>query len=177
MGTLYCHSCDKEYTTRHFKPERDELRCDCGAMRTTFRKPTEEKAKSRSTFSQPKKAISPASEEQRAKVEGALSIVSGKTPCDPTHLWDRRLGGCDDPLCVAPTTRFEHREYEEKRLDILPALVAGGYFAEMGHVIAEHHVSPTVLVERLAGQKYGPLKPLEDRIAELERELDLREAA
>ena len=168
---LYCHSCGGVYTTRAFKAEFDELRCDCGAKRSSFRKPTGEKAKRRSTFKQPQKSISPASAEQRAKVKDALSIISGAGQCDPTHLWDRRLGGCDDALCVVPATRFEHREFEEKRLDILPALVAGGFFAEMGHVIAEHQVSPTVLVERLTGQRYGPLEPLEDRIAELEAAL------
>lgn len=96
-------------------------------------------------------SISPASEAQRSKVRGAVSIISAKGPCDPAHLWDRRLGGCDDPLCVVPLTRLEHRDFEEKRLDILPALIAGGYFAEMAHVIVAHEVSPKRLLERLTG--------------------------
>jgi hypothetical protein len=113
---------------------------------------------------------------QRAKVKDAISIISGEGPCDPVHIWDRRLGGCDDPLCVFPATRFEHREYEEKRLDILPALVAGGYFAEMAHVIEAHDVSPKRLLERLTGRDdYRPisdfsheLEALQGRIVELE---------
>jgi hypothetical protein len=119
--------------------------------------------------------ISEASDAQRAKVRGELSIISAKGPCDPAHLWDRRLGGCDDELCVVPLTRREHRDFEEKRLDILSALIAGGYFAELGHVLAVHRPSPTVLVERLTGEPYGPtaglvreLEAAQGRIAELE---------
>jgi hypothetical protein len=119
--------------------------------------------------------IAECSREQREKVAGALSIISGVGPVDPVHLWDKRLGGCDSADCVVPLTRREHREYEEKELDILGALVAGGYFAELGHVITEHRVSPTVLVERLTGEPYAATSPLireldeaKGRIAELE---------
>jgi hypothetical protein len=113
--------------------------------------------------------ISPASEAQRSKVRGDVSIISAKGPCDPAHLWDRRLGGCDDPLCVGPLTRFEHRDFEEKRLDILPALIAGGYFAEMAHVVEAHQVSPKRLLERLTGEEYLPA-------ADFARELELAKA-
>jgi hypothetical protein len=113
--------------------------------------------------------ISEASPTQRAKVKGEVSIISAEGPCDPAHLWDRRLGGCDSADCVVPLTRREHRDFEEKRLDLLPALVAGGFWAEMAHVLTEHKVSPTVLVERLTGEPYGPT-------ANLVRELDLQQA-
>jgi hypothetical protein len=125
-------------------------------------------------------AISEASPAQREKVAGALSIISATGPCDPAHLWDRRLSGCDDPLCVVPLTRLEHRDFEEKRLDVLPALIAGGYFAEIAHVIVDHHVSPTVLVERLTGEPYGAtaglvreIEVLTGRVAELEQVIPL----
>lgn len=161
MGTLTCESCGEEYKTRRFRSEPDELACPCGGRRSSFSNA------GRGT----KRPISPASDLQREKVKDAISIISGRGPCDPMHIWDRRLGGCDDPLCVVPALRSEHRAYEEKRLDILPALVAGGFFAELAHVMEEHKVSPTRLVERLTGQRYGPLHYLEARVVELEGEL------
>jgi hypothetical protein len=168
MGKLYCHGCGEVYETRQFKPERTELRCDCGAMRSTFRKPTGEQW---STLKPSKKGFA-ASDAQREKVADAPSIISAVGPCDPMHIWDRRLGGCDDPLCVVPATRAEHNAYERKELDILPALIAGGYFAELAHVIEKHQVSPTRLLEQLTGQRFGPIGPLEARVFELEYELE-----
>lgn len=169
MGTLYCHSCGQEYTTRAFKPERDELRCDCGAMRSTFRKSAKDKEfKPRNA----RKAISPASSEQRAKVDGAVSIISAQSPCDPAHLWPRSKGGCDSADCIVPLTRWEHRAFDDGKLDLLPALIAGGFWAELGHMLTEHQVSPTRMLERLTGQRFGPIGPLEARVVELEREIE-----
>lgn len=165
MGTLYCHSCGEEYKTHAFKPERDELRCDCGAMRSTFRKSAKDKAK-------PQKAISPASPGQRMKVDGVASIISAKGPCDPAHLWPRSKGGCDSADCVVPLTRSEHRAFDDGKLDLLPALIAGGFWVELGHMLTEHQVSPTRMLERLTGQRFGPIGPLEARVVELELELE-----
>lgn len=166
---LYCsNGCTPAYKTREFHRQPDETHCPnegCGGRLETG---MQRKAKQRGRGGPASAAISPASEAQRAKVKDQLSIISAKAPCDPMHIWDRRLGGCDDALCVVPATRFEHRDYEEKRLDILPALIAGGYFAEMAHVVEVHEVSPTRLVERLTGQTYGPVDYLTERILELE---------
>lgn len=167
---LYCPSgCMIDgrpyYKTREFERQPDETSCpECGGyLETGMQARAKRKARRQGG------SISPASEAQREKVRGALSIISAEGPCQPTHIWDRRLGGCDDELCVIPLTAREHRDYEEKRLDILGALVAGGYHAELAHVIEAHRVSPTVLVERLTGEPYGPT-------AGLVRELELAHA-
>src|SRR5690606_13786416 len=85
-----------------------------------------------------RRPVSPASPEQRQKVKGARAIVSGKTPCDPAHIVSRSLGGCDDPLCVAPLTREEHRAYDRGELDLLPHLIAHGYVAELQHALGHY---------------------------------------
>lgn len=164
------------YKTREFNRAPDETSCpECGARLETGMEQRAKKKGGGSLNGGGGGGISPASDAQREKVRGALSIISGKGPCDPAHIWDRRLGGCDDPLCVVPLTRFEHRDYEENRLDILPALIAGGYFAELGHVVTVHEVSPMRLLERTTGETYvtaaaadEALQQLQGRVAELE---------
>lgn len=97
-----------------------------------------------------------ASHAQRRKIAGMASIVSGRSPCDPAHLWPRSRGGCDDPLCVVPLTRDEHRAFDQGRLDVLPSLIASGCWAELAHAIEAHHVSPLTLVRRCTGERYVP---------------------
>jgi hypothetical protein len=96
---------------------------------------------------------------QRVKVAEAFCLYCGRDraslPIDPAHLWDRSRGGCDDPACIVPLCRECHRAYDEHRLDLLPLLVEFGYWAEMAHVIAEHHVSPARLLERLTGSAHS----------------------
>lgn len=162
------------FKTRKFERAADEKHCpECGGFLETGMQ--QRAKKNGGSLSGGGGGISPASDPQREKVRGALSIISGKGPCDPAHIWDRRLGGCDDPLCVVPLTRFEHREYEENRLDILPALIAGNYWAELGHVVEVHEVSPKRLLERTTGQTYitavaadEVMEQLQARVVELE---------
>lgn len=109
--------------------------------RSRLRRTTELRREGRNNARTPtrkrrRRAISPASPAQRAKVRGALSIVSGKAGCDPTHVVPRSLGGCDHPLCVVPLRRREHRAYDEHRLDLLPHLIRHGCVAEIEHAIA-----------------------------------------
>lgn len=101
-----------------------------------------------------RRAISPASPEQRAKVREQVSIVSGESPCDPCHVWPRGMGGCDHPDCVIPLTRSEHQAFDEGRLDVLPFLVAHGMWAELAHPISEHRVDPVSLLQRLTGVRW-----------------------
>lgn len=114
------------------------------------------------------RAISEASPAQRAKVKDALSIVSAQGPCDPAHVTPRSAGGCDHPDCVVPLTRREHRDYDDGKLDILGVLIAGGFWVELGHAVVAHQTPPTILVERLTGEPYGPTNHLHRRIADLE---------
>lgn len=75
---------------------------------------------------------------------------------DPAHLWDRSRGGCDHPLCVVPLCRACHRLFDDHALDILPPLLDGDFFAQMGHVIEVHEVSPLSLLERVTGVRWQP---------------------
>lgn len=106
--------------------------------------------------------ISPASAAQREKVRDARCIVTGKdrheATIHPAHLWDRGRGGCDDPLCVIPLAAEIHRPYDEKKFDLLPHLILHNCFAEMAHVIEDHRVSPTLLLERLTGTRWTPVE-------------------
>lgn len=109
--------------------------------------------------SAPKKrsrGVSPASPAQRAKVKDAVSLMSARGPCDPTHVWDRSLGGCDHPDCVIPLTRAEHRLYDDHKLDILAAMVAGGYVAELQHALGHVDGSLTRLLTRVTGERWIP---------------------
>ncbi len=113
-------------------------------------------------------AASPA---QREKVRGLPCIFCGREESeylanDPMHIWPRGKGGCDHELCVVPGCREAngegcHRLFDEGKLDILPALIDRGYQAEMAHPIAEHGVSPTLLLERLTGQRWQPVEASE----------------
>ena len=73
-----------------------------------------------------RRAVSPASPEQRAKVSGeACSFVGCMGwPADPAHLIDRSLTtvGQDDPLAVVPLCRAHHDAYDQGGLDLLPHL-------------------------------------------------------
>lgn len=106
------------------------------------------------------RSVRPASARQRVKVLEHTSIVSATGPCDPAHLWPRGLGGCDDPLCVVPLTRAEHRAFDEGRLDLLPYLIAGGRWAEIAHMIDAHHADPVSVLQRLTGQRWAPTRTM-----------------
>lgn len=102
------------------------------------------------------RGISEASPEQRAKVKDRVSILGGEGPCDPCHIWPRSLGGCDDPLCVFPATREEHRAFDQGHLDVLPALLAHGYVAELQHALGHANGDLLALLERVTGDTYVP---------------------
>lgn len=102
-----------------------------------------------------RQGISPASSRQRSKVKDRRCIVSGDTEdVDPAHLWPRALGGCDDPLCVVPLARRIHRAFDDRELDLLPALVAGGYHLEIQHALGHANSNLIALLERLTGDRY-----------------------
>ncbi len=109
--------------------------------------------------SQPKRRrpISEASPAQRAKRAAGTSIVSGETQgLDAAHLCSRGLGGCDDPLCVVPLTRAEHRAFDSGDLDLLPYLVPR-YADELAHALVHYRGDLPALLERLTGERWAPV--------------------
>jgi hypothetical protein len=95
-----------------------------------------------------RRAISPASPAQRAKVKGQRCVHCTRPACDPMHLCPRGQGGCDDPLCVVPGCRRCHRLFDEGKLDLLGDLVRR-FKPELAHALL--HMTPIALVERLTG--------------------------
>ena len=100
-----------------------------------------------------RKPVSPASAEQRAKVREAMSILSGEHGCDPAHITSKSGGylGCDSALCVIPLTRQEHRDFDQGKRDILPALIAHGMVPEIQHALDHYNGDLIALIERLTG--------------------------
>lgn len=103
------------------------------------------------------KGFTPCSPEQREKVKGVGSIVSGEGPCDPCHLTSRQHGGCDHEDCVFPLTRQEHRAFDDGDLDVLPYLIAHNLWVELAHAVLVHHYDPVSLAERCTGDRYAPV--------------------
>jgi hypothetical protein len=102
-----------------------------------------------------RKAVSPASEAQRAKVAGRSCLVCGKRPVDPAHLVPRSLGGCDEPDCVVPLDRRCHRAYDRGELDLLPYLEPW-YRAELAHALT--HLSLLSLVRLVTETRWRPVQ-------------------
>lgn len=109
--------------------------------------------------------ISPASNAQRAAVDGMACVGCGRMgtewlAIDPAHIWPRGNGGCDDALCVIPLCRTFagegcHREFDEGRLDLLRVIAQPDKW-EQWRAHAQHaleHCTPNELVERLSGAR------------------------
>ena len=99
-----------------------------------------------------RRGISEASVVQREKVAGARCLACGRVPCDPGHLVPRSLGGCDEADCVVPLCRPCHRDFDERRLDLLPYLEPR-HRAELAHALL--HVGLVGLLRRLAPEGDG----------------------
>jgi hypothetical protein len=108
--------------------------------------------------SKPKRrAISPASPEQRESIHGRACLVTGDTEgLTPAHLVDRSLGGCDSPLCVVPLRLDVHRAYDEHQLDLLPYLEAHGLREEIAHAVT--HLGLIGALQRLTGEHWQPVE-------------------
>jgi 5-methylcytosine-specific restriction endonuclease McrA len=102
-----------------------------------------------------RRGISEASAGQREKVAGARCLVCGRVPCDPAHLVPRSLGGCDEADCVVPLCRPCHRDFDGRRLDLLPYLEPR-YRTELAHALL--HVGLVGLVRRLRADRDGVAK-------------------
>lgn len=110
------------------------------------------------TNSRPKRrAVSPASSEQRAKVKDRLCVnCADDGPCDPAHLTARAQGGCDHPDCVLPLCRECHRgldarEGPQAQIDLEPVLALREFATERAHMAS--HLSYRQCIQRLTGER------------------------
>ena len=97
-----------------------------------------------------RKAISPASGEQRAKVRDTLCVNCGGLHCDPAHLVSRAQGGCDHRDCVIALCRNCHRAFDGGAIDLEPILALPEYAAERAHMAG--HMSLRACLRRLNGR-------------------------
>lgn len=103
-----------------------------------------------------RKGFTPASKEQKAKVEreGARVPYSHEWtgPIDAAHVVPRSLGGCDHPDCVVGLERAVHRAYDEGHVDLLPYLT----LEEQAH--AASHLGLLGALRRTTGDRYVPAR-------------------
>lgn len=112
------------------------------------------RGKGRASIPTKRKPISAASKEQAAKRNAGVSVVSGASEgLDAAHLCPRGLGGCDDPDCTVPLTRYEHTMFDLGKLDLLPYLVPG-HVDEIAHALRHYRGDLPALLERLTGCKW-----------------------
>ena len=99
-----------------------------------------------------RRAVSPASKEQRLKVATATCAFCGRPgPCDPAHLTSRAQGGCDDPLCVIPLCRLCHTWFDTGQIDMEGVLALEKWRDERGHMA--WHAPFAVCQHRLRGRR------------------------
>jgi hypothetical protein len=79
------------------------------------------------------------------------------------------LGGCGDPLCVAPLCRTPcHRAYDEGRLDLLPHLEPA-WRAQLAHAVG--HVGLIGALRRISGLSgFAGCRPPDARLSNRPRE-------
>lgn len=126
------------------------------ARRSTFN--AEPKALTRNSKPKPRRAISPASKAQRAKVKTHVCAVieCASEHCDPAHLAPRAMGrGCDDPACVIALCRLHHEQFDRGDLDLLPHLSGRGFEVELAHMQL-HYSDPMSVLIRLTGCRWIP---------------------
>lgn len=89
-----------------------------------------------------------ASTAQRVKVAGGTCVVCNESPCDPAHLAPRAQGGCGHPDCVVALCRRHHRDFDERRLALLPHLEPD-HRRELAHAVG--HLGLVGAMRRLTG--------------------------
>lgn len=105
----------------------------------------------------PQRAVSPATEEQRALVRDVACIVCAQGPCDPAHLIDRSLAPSwgDDPRIVVALCRRCHRLYDDHDLDLSPFLEP--YYRD-AVAVAVQAVGLFRALNRITGKAWMPIE-------------------
>lgn len=95
-------------------------------------------------------AVAPA---QWQAVQGRHCLVCARAAydgvkIDPAHVIHRSVGGCDEPPCVVPLCREDHRLYDEGKLDLLP------YLDRQTQAHAVSHVGLLDALQRITNRKW-----------------------
>jgi hypothetical protein len=107
----------------------------------------------RSTTRPKRRAVSPGSPAQRAKVKDEICIGCGAGDhCDPAHIVPRSLLGCDSALCVIPLCRLCHRAFDAGDFDLEPSLI-GRCIPELQHALEHTNGSLTRLLRIVSGRR------------------------
>lgn len=134
-------------------PER-ELRDDGGMYVEELRRETKRYEPDLRALAPKRRAVSPASREQRAKVKDGIWCRhcggGGYRRLTPAHVVDRSIGGCDDPLCVVPLCLTCHALYDGGKLDLLPVL----RLDEQAHAVS--HLGILRALKRITNEEWGP---------------------
>lgn len=116
---------------------------------STFKPRTDSPAKPK------RRPVSPASEEQRAKVRFAPCVHCAIEGCHPAHVIDRSLGGDNDPRAVVPLCPACHRAYDDGRISILEDLEPH-FRVELAYAV--HLVGLVAALNRVTNDHYVPTR-------------------
>lgn len=153
MKTLYAwDGCEVTYSMGQKRP----LHCEHGVPFMSPAKHPEPKGKA--TLKR-RRGLS-ASPQQQRKVRGLACIVCGKDRFETTitamHVYPRRFAACDCADGVVSGCIECHPEYEAKRIDLLPLLVAHGFRKELVHAVVEHDAPIFHVLEIVTGTVWVP---------------------
>lgn len=101
-----------------------------------------------------RRAVSPASASQRAKVAVETCVVCQADYVQPSHLIDRSLGGDDDARAVVALCPEHHREYDDGFLSLVEYLEPH-YREEVAYAVMT--VGIVRALERLTNCRWAPV--------------------
>jgi hypothetical protein len=142
-----------------FIGQKRPTHCECGNL---FEKVRPEGAKKPSRWPMKRGRGFAASNAQQAKVRGRSCLICGRdrheATIDPAHVYPRSRAGCNCADGVVPLCREHHNAYDDpnQALDLLPALIAHGYRAELAHAFLEHGASWREVLEIVTGCEWKP---------------------
>lgn len=102
-----------------------------------------------------RRAISPATPEQRQAIHDRPCLACSDGPCHPAHLIDRSLcpDRADDARAVVPLCPSCHRAYDLHSLSLLEFLEPG-FRVELAFAVERFGLISTL--ERVTGEKWRP---------------------
>lgn len=172
MTKLACPSCGTTDNRPGLNLTPEQCACDCGGtmvqpwklkprkpLRRVSEKRQGETRRRGSTLKRGRGfAASPA---QQAKIRDLACIVCGRdrheAKIEAAHVYPRRLASCDCAEGVVALCHEDHRAFDEGKLDLLPALIAHGYRAEVAHAFLEHDAPFAEVLKQVTGVSWKPV--------------------